>query len=194
MHEVLDCAAFGQELRVRHVADVAEPAGLESRPHLLAGADGDGALHDHDRAALELRQLVDHRPDAREIGVAGVGRGRVDADEDELRRGGRFGRVQREGQPGGVPLQQLAHARLEERHLARPQLLDPLRDDVANSHLVPELGEAGARDEADPTRAEDRDRLFALRVHPRHLRGRSPRAIEIIVSGESASSSVFTTQ
>src|SRR5205085_8657113 len=119
---------------------------------------------------------------------------RVDADEDELRRGGRFGCVERERQPVRVPLQQLAQARLEERRLARPQLLDPLRDDVANRHLVPELGEAGPGDEADPAGAEDRDRLIALPAHKRHLTGRSPRAISIIVSRESASSSVFTNQ
>jgi hypothetical protein len=59
---------------------------------------------------------------------------------------------------------------------------------------VPELGEAGAGDETDPTGAEDRDRLFTLPVHKCHLRGRSPRAIAIIVSLESESISVFTTQ
>ena len=55
MEKVLDSATFGQELRVRDIADVAESAGLERGPDLLAGADRDGALHDQDRAALELR-------------------------------------------------------------------------------------------------------------------------------------------
>jgi hypothetical protein len=58
----------------------------------------------------------------------------------------------------------LAQVRLEERNLACPELFDPLRDDVANRHLVAELGEAGAGDEADPTGAEDRNRLFAPRA------------------------------
>ena len=53
-HEVLDGRAFGQELRVRHVADVAEPTGLQRGAHLLARADGHRALHDEDRPPLEL--------------------------------------------------------------------------------------------------------------------------------------------
>ena len=194
IHEVVHGVPLGEELGIRDVADVAETARLECRAHLVAGADWHGALHDEDRAAIEPRQLVDHRPDAGEIGVARVrGRG-VDADEGELGGLGRFCCVQREDQPLPVPFQQLAEARLEEGHLALLQPLDLLRDDVADRHFVTELREARGRDEADPARAEDSQRLPALRIHASYLRGRSPRAIAIIVSFESALSSVLTTQ
>ena len=84
-----------------------------------------------------------------------------------------------------------------ERHLAEPERLDLLRHDVADDDLVPELGEADPRDEADPAGAED--------AHPSHGPGLyfpcfpagsgfRPAAIAIIVSFESESSSVFTTQ
>ena len=80
-HEVLDGGSLGQELRIRDVADVCEPARVERLAHLLAGADGHGALHDQQRALVLLRELVDDVPDRGEVGVAGVGRRRPDTDE-----------------------------------------------------------------------------------------------------------------
>ena len=74
------------------------------------------------------------------------------------------------------------------------QAFDLLRHDIAHDHLVSELRETGARHEADPPRAEDRERFLRLPGHAPQRRGRSPRAIAIIVSFESASSRVFTTQ
>jgi hypothetical protein len=59
---------------------------------------------------------------------------------------------------------------------------------------VAKIGEACAGHETDPARAEDRQRLLGLPAHARQLRGRRPRAIAIIVSFESESISVFTTQ
>ena len=141
---------------------------------------------------LERRQLVDHAPDRGQVCVARVGRRRADADEEH----GRVDHVvelEREGQALAVALQQLLEARLVERHAARLQRLDPLRHDVADHDLVAELCEAGARDETDPAGPEDAD----FRLHGRGAyrgRGRSPRAIASIVSFESESSSVFTTQ
>ena len=84
VHEVANGAALGEELGIRDVADVVEAALVEAGADLLARADGNGRLHDENRPALQLRQLVDDRPDAREVGVAGIGGRRVDADEQEL--------------------------------------------------------------------------------------------------------------
>ena len=120
MEEILDGTPFREKLGIRHVADVAEPAGLERRAHLLAGADGHRALHDQDRAALQPRQLVDHCPHTREIGITRVGRRRVDADEHELRGGGGLRCVKRERQPVGIPLHQVFQLGLEEWHLTGP--------------------------------------------------------------------------
>ena len=46
---------------------------------------------------------------------------------------------------------------------ARVQALDPLRHDVTDDDLVAELGEAGARDEADPPGPEDAEGRLAPR-------------------------------
>ena len=68
-----------------------------------------------------------------------------------------------------------------------------LGHDVADDDFVAQLGEAGAGDETDPAGPEDAD----FRLHGRGAyrgSGRNPRAIASIVSFESESSSVFTTQ
>ena len=192
LHEVANGAALGEELRVRDVADVREPARVEGGAHLLAGADRDGALHHEQHALLERRQLVDHRPDRRQVGVAGVGRRRADADEED-RRIGDVVEVEREGEALAVALEQLLEAGLVQRHAAGLKCLDSLGHDVADDDLVAQLGEAGAGHEPDPAGPEDAD----FRLHGRGAyrgSGRSPRAIASIVSFESESSSVFTTQ
>ena len=61
-------------------------------------------------------------------------------------------------------LDQLGQAGLVDRHLAAPQRLDLLGDDLAGHHAVAQLGEAGGGDQADPADADDADRLsFAHR-------------------------------
>ena len=91
--------------------------------------------------------------------------------------------------------QQLVEAGLVDRHLAGAQPLDPVGDDVADDDVVPELGEARAGDEADVARAEDSDPGHrAERTYLSFSIGRRPFAIAIIVSFESESSSVLTTQ
>jgi hypothetical protein len=57
--------------------------------------------------------------------------------------------------------------------------------------VVAEFGEAGARDETDPPRPEDAERRLC---HGYLCIGRRPLAISSIVSFESLSRSVFTTQ
>ena len=90
--------------------------------------------------------------------------------------------------------EQLLEPRLVDRHVDRREARrSSLRDDVADDDVVPELREARARDEADVPRAEDGDSspcYFAF-TEPSGLR---PLAIASIVSFESRSSSVLTTQ
>src|SRR5207244_2787814 len=73
---------------------------------------------------------------------------------------------------------------------------DPLRDDVTDDHLVPELREAAAGDEPDPPRSEDADCPRFRHADPEAYLGSgcSPRAIASIVSFESESRIVLTTQ
>jgi hypothetical protein len=81
---------------------------------------------------------------------------------------------------------------------ARPELLDPFGEDVADDDVVPEVGEARAGDEADVAGAEDRNAghgyFFAAFPAVPAFRGCSPFAIAIIVSFESVSESVLITQ
>ena len=74
--------------------------------------------------------------------------------------------VEREGEPLGVPREQLGDVLLVERHLAAAQRVDLLGHDVADHDLVAELGEARARDEADPAGAEDPDLRSSRRAEP----------------------------
>ena len=83
---------------------------------------------------------------------------------------------------------------LVERHLAARERLDLLRDDVADDDLVAELGEAGPRDEADPAGAEDAYPCHAPDSTSPLASGLRPFAIASMVSLESVSSSVLTTQ
>ena len=94
-----------------------------------------------------------------------------------------------------ISLEHLGQIRLVKRHLTGAERLDPLRHHVADDHLVPELGEAAAGDEADPARAEDTDRSRFRHDREAYLgSGASPRAIASIVSLDSSSRIEFTTQ
>ena len=146
-------------------------------------------------APLDLRQLVDHRPDGREVGVAGVGRRRPDGHVDEVRIRNRLSDVRREAEPLTVSLQQLVETRLVDRHLAAAECVDSVGEDVADDDLVAEVGEARAGDEADVAGAEDSHPAHGGGAYPLTLEtGRRPFAIAIIVSFDSRSRSVLTTQ
>ena len=156
--EIGDGAALGEELRVRDVADVGQAPCVEARPHVRARADGHGALHHHDRPSGHVfRQLVDHRPDGGEVGVARLGRRRPDRHVQELRAVDRLPHVEREADPVAIALEHFVEPGLVDGHLARPEALDPIREDVADHHLVPEVGEARTGDEADIAGAEHAD-------------------------------------
>ena len=164
--------------------------------HPRAGADRHGALHhEHGAAPSSAVELVDHRPDGGEVGVAGIGGRRADGDVEEVGSVDRLGDVEREREPLGVPREQLLEPRLEDRHLAGAQLLDPFGQHVAHDDLVAEIGEARARHQPDVTRAEDADLAHAN--EPTYLieeSGLRPFAIASMVSFESESRSVLTTQ
>src|SRR5207302_5637486 len=55
--EIADRTALGEELRIRDVAEMDEPACGERLAHLLAGADRDGALHHEDRSEEHTSEL-----------------------------------------------------------------------------------------------------------------------------------------
>jgi hypothetical protein len=157
VHEVPDRGPFGSELRVRDVADVLEAALVEPMTDGAAGAHRDGALHRQDDAAVDARELVDDRPDRGQIGVPGAGGRRADRDVDHVGSFDRLLDLRREGEPLPVALEQLVEPVLVDRELPSAQGVDLLGDDVAHDDVVPELGEAGTRDEADVAGAEDRD-------------------------------------
>jgi hypothetical protein len=106
---------------------------------------------------LDTREIVESAPDKGEIRVARVGRRRLDADEERVRTG-EVGGVERVADALAVPRQDIRQVRLVEGQPAGPERVDTFCDDVAHDHLVPELGEAAAGDEADPARTEDADR------------------------------------
>ena len=182
LHEVLDRAPLREELRVGDVADVREPARVERRTHLLPGADRDGALHHEQRPLVGGGQLVDDPPDGAQIGIAGVRGRRPDTDEEDAA----FSQVLHldgEGEPFAVLRQQFLDPGLVERHTSGLERLDPLRKDVADDHVVAELGEARAGDEPDPARPENPD----LHGHDRH--GPEPSASSAAARARSPASS-----
>jgi hypothetical protein len=81
-----------------------------------------------------------------------------------------------------------------EGQLPGAELLDLLGNDVADDDRMAQVGEAGAGDQPDPPGAEDPDRRPRAQRPTLPLSGRSPRAMASMVSFESTSSSVFTTQ
>ena len=139
-------------------------------------------------------QLVDDRPDPREVGVTGVGRRRVDADEQELAVGDIVD-VERVRQALGVLREQLGHTVLVERHGADAQRPHLLRDDVRITTSWP--SSARHAPVTRPTQPAPKTPTLAHRRRtnlPGCIRGFRPLAIASIVSFESESSSVFTTQ
>ncbi len=133
---------------------MAETALVEACTDLLAGTDRHGRLHHQDRPPLELGQLVDDGPDPGQVGVAGVRRWGVDAHEEKLAVG-EVGDVERVGQSARIALEELRDVLFVKRHLAEPEGVDLLGDDVADDDVVTQVGEAGTRDEPDPAGAED---------------------------------------
>ena len=89
------------------------------------------------------RELGDDRLDPGEVGVARVGRRRVDAAEEEPGGVHHLADLRREMEALAVSLEQLGQAGLVDRHLAAAERVDLGRVDVDRVDLVAELGEAG---------------------------------------------------
>ena len=158
VHEVGDRRALLEELGARDVGEVAEVA-----PDRLAGAGRHGALH-HQHVVAVGAQLLDDRAHSREIGVAGAGRRRVDADEEDAGCVEQLVHVGGEGEALGVAGQQVGQARLVDRGLPARKRFHLLGDDVAGHDRVAELCEARGRDEAYPSDPDYADRL-SLSTH-----------------------------
>ena len=141
--------------------------------HRVARADGDGAL-DHDERGL-LRGRRDSLGDGEHGAHVGraVGTGRR-ADGDEVRVGlvEAGGDLGREAKPPGalVAANEIGQPRLVDRDDAVLELADPLGIDVHAEDVVPELGEAGSRDEPDVADAEGHQahagRMLGPRLEP----------------------------
>jgi hypothetical protein len=110
-----------------------------------------------------VAQVVEDALNARQVGVARVGGWSVHADEQQPSVLEHLRHVGGEVQPLGVLGDQLGQARLVDRHLAAAQRVDLGGHDVARPDLVPELREAGGRDEANPANADDADRFLLFR-------------------------------
>ena len=139
------------------------------------------------------RELVDHRPDVGEVRISRVRRRSADCDVDDVGAVDRLRDLGRERQPRAVAREELVEPRLVDRNDTRAQRVDLRLDDVADDDVVPELREAGAGDEAHVPRAEDRDLHTPYRFFT-EPRGFRPLAMASIVSFDSRSSSVLTTQ
>ena len=127
---------------------------------LSARADRDRALVDDDRVAGErAADLLGGGEHVGEVGLARLARRRPDGDEHHLGAPDRVRAGGGEGEPAllHVAADELLEARLVDRDLARAERLDLPLVHVDAADLVPGLGEAGAGDEPDVTRADDRD-------------------------------------
>ena len=128
---------------------------------LVAGADRHGRLGYNDREAVERGgDLARGGIDVGQVGMA-VTAARRRADRDE-HRGGLAHRLRQprgEAQPAGpdVARHQRVEARLEDRHVAAFERRDLVRIAVDADHVMAEIGEAGAGDEADVAGADHRN-------------------------------------
>ena len=106
-------------------------------------------------------EVAHHRVDPGKIGVAGVGRGRIDTDEEQTGAIEHLAHLRGEVQTLLVAGDHLGETRFVDRYLTPAQRLDLLRDDVTRKHLVAEVRETGGRDQAYPADADHADsRLF----------------------------------
>ena len=133
---------------------------LDDLAHELAGADRHRRLvHDDGVALHRLADRARDLADGGEVGLAiALGR-RADGDEDDDGAADRVGEIGRERQAGirHVARDHLFQARLVDRHAAGTQLGDLVVLVVHTDDLVAEVGEDGARDEADVAGSDDAD-------------------------------------
>jgi len=111
------------------------------------------------------RHLGDHRADPGEVGVTGIGRGRVDADEDHLRALQQLVHVGGETKALPVLFDQLGQARLVDGDLAATERVNLVLEQVPGDHRVPQFGEAGGGHQTDPADSDHTNRTFFVNAH-----------------------------
>src|SRR5690606_7399625 len=160
--EVVDRRAFAQELGVGGDRELEVRPRLADDPlDLVAGADRHGRLGHHHRAwAQVLGHFLGRRIDVAEVRMAvAAPRRRAHGNEHRVGIGQRAGEVERELEPpcGNVALDQFVEARFEDRDAAFAQRLDLARVLVDAAHVMPKVGKARTRYQADVARADHDD-------------------------------------
>ena len=86
-------------------------------------------------------------------------RGGADGDKDRIRPGHRLCQIQREGKParGHILGHQVIQTRFKDRHFAGTQPFDLARILVDADHLMPEIGKAHPRHQANIARPNHRN-------------------------------------
>jgi hypothetical protein len=162
VHEVVDRRALLEELGAGDVRELGLVAADRS-----PGAGRDRALH-HQGVLRAGGQSRNHRLHTRQVGVAGIGRGSVDAAEQQAAVLQHLSHIRREVQAVAVSVNELRQARLVDRQApTAAQELDLLGIHVHGVDGVPELGKARCAHEADPANPDDADRRLFVRVHGR---------------------------
>lgn len=98
VEEVGDGPAFGGEFRVGGVPDAVQASLVHCGADAGAGADGNGGFHHDGGQVGRLAEAVDNGPHAGQVGVAGSGGRRVDADVGDVGITDGFGGVEGIGQ------------------------------------------------------------------------------------------------
>ena len=168
VHEVVDGGALLEELGVAD-DDEGDLGLLADDPRdALGGADGDRALVDDDRVAVDVpADLRGGRVQEREVGGAvGPERGRADRHEDDVavHRGLGVACSKAQAAGGDVVLDQRLEARLKNGQLSLADRLDLGVVDVRAEHVVAEIREHGRRDEADISSTDDANLHGAARI------------------------------
>ena len=159
VREVRDRSALGEKLGVRDVTDIGKPVAVEPRAYPFAGSGRNGAFHDEHESFGGIRQLVDHLPDGTQIRVPRV-RGRSpDADEHKLSPVKHVSGAGGEPKAIAIPVEELSETRFVDRDPPSLEVRDPHRFDVADDHVVTEVGVAGGGDKTHPAGSHDADRL-----------------------------------
>ena len=139
----------------------------EDLDDVVAGSDRDRRLGDDDRRPLLmiLAQLAHRGEDEGQVGMAvAAPRRRADRDEHRLGPFDPCGEVGGEAQAAALDIgfDQRVQARLPDRHPAILEGIDLVRILVDAAHLMAEIGEAGARHEADIASPDHRDAHYIL--------------------------------
>jgi hypothetical protein len=170
--EILDRRAFAQEFGVGGDGEPRRGAGFaQDALHLVAGAHRDGRLGDDDcRVPQILSDFLGHGVDEGEVRMAvAAPRGRAHRDEHRARAIQRAGKIGGERKPArrDVPDDQLFKSGLVNRHLAGIEPGDLGIVLVDADDIVPEIGKARARHEADVSRSHHCNLQDASPIHSR---------------------------